>query len=432
MTTDQKQQAQDNTSAAQKLLTVWPLMFGIALLMVSSGLQSTLLGLRAEHENFSHIITGLVMSMYYCGFLIGCVTVPKMVASVGHIRVFAALASVASTTVLFHGMFVTPVAWMATRLLTGICFSGIFIIAESWLNKISNNAQRGKIFAAYIFFVHGGLFAGQFLINLAPISEMDLFVIVSVLISLALTPITLTNTKTPPADKVDKVGFYSIFKKSPLAMAGVFFAGLSSSSVFSLGPVYAHMSEMDTHTVAIFMATYILGNALLPLFFGSLSDRIDRRKTIILIGITAIISSISMTLFPSFFFMAFFVGGANSSLYSVAITHMQDRISRDDIVASTRSLILFNSVGSMFGPIISGYMLTAHGVDVFFAQVTVYMTIIILIACYRMVKGAKIRADRKKKFMYTPSVSTPTFSRIHMQKINADKDNTDQQNPPSI
>lgn len=403
-------------STVSTLITVWPLMFGIFLIMVSSGLQGTLLGLRAEYEHFPHILTGIIMAMYYCGFLIGCKTVPPLIASVGHIRVFAALASIASTTVLFHGIFVNPMAWIIIRLITGFCFSGIFIISESWLNKISSNSQRGKIFAAYIFFVHGGLFAGQFFINIAPISQIDLFIAVSVMISFALTPITLTNTKTPPADDPDNSSFITVFNRSPLAMAGVFIAGLSSASVFSLGPVYASMSGMNTNGIAIFMATFILGNALLPLFFGALSDRIDRRKTIILIGTLGILASILITLFPAYFFLAFLVGGANSSLYSVSITHMQDRTKKNEIISSTRSLILFNAVGSMFGPVISGYVLTALGTKFFFAQVTLYMCFIIIISCYRMAKGTAINEDRKKKFFYTPFFSTPTISRLYVDK----------------
>lgn len=405
-------------STIRMLLTVWPLMFGIAIIMVSSGLQGTLLGLRAEFEEFPHMVTGVIMAMYYCGFLAGCKIVPSLIGSVGHVRVFAALASIASTTILLHGLFVNPITWITIRLVTGFCFSGIFIIAESWLNKIASNTQRGKIFAAYVFVVNGGLFAGQFFINLAPVSQLDLFITVSVLISLALAPITLTNTKTPAYEAPDPTKFSTIFKRSPLAMCGVFIAGLSSATVMSLGPVYASLSGMDTGEVSLFMAIYILGNAILPLIFGALSDRIDRRKVIIMIGCLGITSSILMALFPAYYFVAFFVGGSVSSLYSVSITHMQDRTKSDQIVSSSRSLILFNAIGAIFGPLLSGYTLGAFGVGIFFAQITVFMTVIIFVACYRMVTADPVKAEKKKKFVYIPTYSTPSIFKLRMEKPN--------------
>lgn len=403
-------------STLKMLLTVWPLMFGIAMIMVSSGLQGTLLGLRAEYEEFSPTVTGIIMAVYYGGFLLGCRIVPSLIASVGHIRVFAALASIASTTVLLHGMFVDPVLWFFIRMITGFCFSGVFIITESWLNKISSNSQRGKIFAVYVCVVNGGLFAGQFLINFAPISHIDLFIAVSVLISFALAPITLTNTKTPTYKTPDKVPFMTVFKRSPLAMAGVFVSGICGATVMGLGPVYASMVGMNTGEVSYFMAVYILGNAILPLLFGALSDRIDRRKVIILIGCLGAGTGALITLFPSYYMLAFFLGGCVTSIYSVSITHMQDRTKKSQIVSSSRSLILFNAIGAMCGPVIAGYTLSTWGADIFFAQVSLYMSIIIVIAIYRMFKGTKVDAEKKGKFVNLPTASAPTIFRLQVDK----------------
>lgn len=404
------------SSTFKRLLLVWPLLFGIGMLMVSSGLQGTLLGLRANHEQFPVYITGIIMAMYYCGFLIGCRVVPNMIASVGHIRVFAALASLASTTVLMHGLYVYPLVWVAVRLLTGFCFSGLFIIAESWLSKISNNEQRGKIFSAYVFVVYGGLFIGQFLINLAPITSIDLFILVSILISVALAPISLTNTHTPKYQKPEGISFSLVMKTSPLAMTGVFVAGLCSSSMLSLGPVYAGMRGMETSNVALLMGVYILGNAVMPLIFGSLSDRMDRRKVIIGISGLAIVCAVAFSFFTDFYPAIFLLGGCITSLYSVSITHMQDQIRKSQIVSASRSLILFNSIGSSIGPVLGGFMLSFFGTHIFFGLLGFYMIVVLCIAYYRSIKGNVIDESRKKKFTHLPSVSAPTVVSLNIEK----------------
>ena len=417
------------TSTFRMLMTVWPLMFGISLIMISYGLQSTLLGLRAEHEAFPAFVTGLIMSMYFCGFLVGCRYVPQLIASVGHIRVFAALASIASTTILLHGVFVNPVVWIVIRLFTGFCFSGIFIIAESWLNKIATRKMRGKVFAAYISVVNGGVFLGQFLINLAPVEKIDLFIIVSVLISLALAPITLTNTRTPNYKKPDVVPFSTVFKTSPLAMAGVFVSGMSSATVIGLGPVYGNMIGLSTPEISYFMAIYILGNTLLPLYFGSLSDKVDRRKVILGIAILGLAISVLITAVPSLYLMSFFIGGATTALYSVSITHMQDFTKKSQIVSTSRSLILFNAVGAMFGPVISGFTLDYWGTKPFFGLVGCYMFFVICVASYRTITGKTIAQERKKKFTALPTFSAPTVFRLRMEKPPADVPHNSGDNP---
>ena len=101
------------------ILSVWALLAGIALLMAGSGLQGSLLGLRASDEGFSVLVTGLVMSSYFGGFVLGGLAAPRLIRRVGHIRVFGALASLASITALLHALFVDPFSWAALRALTG-------------------------------------------------------------------------------------------------------------------------------------------------------------------------------------------------------------------------------------------------------------------------------------------------------------------------
>ena len=125
------------------VLSSWALFLGIAFIMLGNGLQGSLLGVRAELEGFPTAVTGLVMTGYYAGFLVGSTVVPRLVTRVGHIRVFAALASLASAAVLVHSIFVDPVSWTLMRLVSGFCYAGLYVVAESWLNDRATNETRG-------------------------------------------------------------------------------------------------------------------------------------------------------------------------------------------------------------------------------------------------------------------------------------------------
>ena len=114
------------------LRSAWPLFLGMALLMLGNGLQGTLLGVRADIEGFATAVTGVVMSAFYAGLLAGAVFAPRLIGRVGHVRVFAAFAAIASAAVLLHAVFLEPVVWTLMRVVSGFAFAALYIVAESW------------------------------------------------------------------------------------------------------------------------------------------------------------------------------------------------------------------------------------------------------------------------------------------------------------
>lgn len=400
------------TTVSKRLMTVWPLLFGIGILSMSNGLQGTLLGLRANSEGFPTEMIGVIMAVYFCGYLIGCRIVPNLIISVGHIRVFAALASIASTSVLLHGVFVDPWLWIPIRLLTGFCFCGLFMISESWLNQIATRKQRGTIFSTYVAIVNGGMFAGQFMINLAPLSSTYLFILVSILISLALAPITLTNKPMPQYKKPETLSFLNMLRKYPLPMVGVFISGICSSTFLGLGPVYANMVEMPTKSIAIFIGAFILGNATLPMLLGIISDKVDRRVVIEAACFIAIVTTLLIVLWAPFYAFVFVLGGMIASLYSVSITYLHDQIKKSQIISASRTLLLFNAMGAMTGPIIGGVLLSKTGPDSLFISIVIYMVLLMVLAIYRNIVGKSIK--RKRDFVHVPvsAYTAPSVMRL--------------------
>ena len=127
----------------QVLSTAWALLLGMGLLMVGNGLQGTILGVRGEIEGFSTLEMSFVMSAYFMGFLGGSRLAPEMIRRVGHVRVFAALASFISAVMIMYPMLTDPIAWFLGRAVIGFCFSGVYVTAESWLNNAASNENRG-------------------------------------------------------------------------------------------------------------------------------------------------------------------------------------------------------------------------------------------------------------------------------------------------
>ena len=143
----------------------WALFLGMGAIMLAYGFQGSLLGVRAVKEEFSITATGFMMSGYFVGYFLGAIFIPRLISQVGHIRIYAAFASIASLVILLHAIFVNPFIWFLLRVLTGISMVSIYTVAESWLNDRASNKNRGSVLSIYMVILYGAMGCGMFLLN---------------------------------------------------------------------------------------------------------------------------------------------------------------------------------------------------------------------------------------------------------------------------
>lgn len=372
------------------LSSCWPLLLGIALMMLGNGLQGSLLGVRASIEGFPTAITGLVMSGFYVGFLFGSILTPKILVNVGHVRVFAALASLASTATLLHAMVPEPITWGFFRILTGFCFAGLFIVCESWLNDVASNETRGQILSFYMAIVWVGMAGGQFLLTTADPGGYNLFIIVSVLVSLALVPAALTASPAPNVEEVKNLGLRKLYKVSPLGVIGVLIIGVTHGAFFAMAAVYGGLIGLSVGEISVFISAVIIGGAIFQVPIGRLSDKFDRRRIILFTAVFgAVVSSVIVFLQSPedrwlFLGAAALFGGSCMPIYSLFIAHTNDHLEPDQMVAASSSMILLNGVGAIIGPILVSSLMAEFGVSAYFASMTVGFIAISLFTMYRM------------------------------------------------
>ena len=156
----------------------WALFTGYGIIMIAFGFQGNLLGVRSVIEDFSLLATGALMSAYFIGYFIGANIVPNLVARVGHVRVFAAFAAMASLSILVHAVVVNPLVWSIARFLTGMSMVSIFIVTESWLNDRANNRSRGKLLSVYMFVTFGSIALGALLFNFSSPIKFEPFILI--------------------------------------------------------------------------------------------------------------------------------------------------------------------------------------------------------------------------------------------------------------
>ena len=391
-----------------QILQSWPLFFGVALMMVGNSLQGTLLGVRADIEQFSVFTTGLIMSAYYIGFLGGSYFVPKLVASVGHIRVFAALASVASTTVLLHAVFVDPWVWGLTRIVTGFAYSGLYIVVESWLNDASTNENRGKMLGLYMFITYVGMVLGQFLLNVADPATVELFVMTSVLVSLALLPISLSKRPAPDFSVSETIKISTIWSRSPLGVAGMFIAGFTSAAFFALGSIFILKMGLGVKTVSTFMSAFIVGGVLLQMPISNLSDKMDRRKVIISLCLLSVLSCLvlylgTMTSTALLMIGAALIGGVSLPIYGQCASHVNDHLLPRQFVAASATLLLVNGMGAAIAPTIVSTMMQYMNSNGFIVSLLISFVALFLFGIYRAYKGDVIPMEDQGDTILMPA-----------------------------
>ncbi len=389
------------------LAATWTLLLGMALLMLGAGLQGTLVGLRASLEGFPTLLAGIMLAAYYLGYMVGSVMTPPLVNSVGHVRVFAALTSLASVLILLQGVFVAPLPWTLVRVLSGFCFAGIYVVAESWLNGRVDNEHRGLLLSLYMLVCYAGLGLGQLLLNVADPRSTLLFILVSILISIAMVPMALTSSSAPEISVPVRVNSRDLFRRSPLGVVGVAVAGAVSGCLFSLGALYADGAGFTTLEVSLFMAVAILAGCVTQLPIGRMSDRMDRRKVVIAVCLLAALGAVGAWWLADVSRVAFFAmvaayGGMSLTLYSLSSAHVNDHVPADEKLGASSTLILVNGAGAFIAPILVAAIMQLIGNDAFLPLLAVMHVMLAVYALFRMVRRAPVPGEQKTPFVGTP------------------------------
>lgn len=376
-------------ATASTAWSVWALLLGMGMLMLGNGMQGTLLGLRASDEGFSGTITGFVMAGYFIGFLGGALFTPGIIQRAGHVRVFAALASLASVAILVHAMFVTPTVWTFMRLLTGFAYSGLYIVTESWLNDRATNQTRGRLLSVYLVITFAGMGGGQLMMNLASPSEYELFLLNAIILSLALIPILLSVTREPDSSEPDPLSLARVYRISPLGTIGVLATGMTQGALFSMGAVFARGYGLSVAEVSIYMAAMIVGGALFQWPIGRLSDRMDRRRVIAGVGVlVAIVAAITVPVAAmsntGLIIMGALFGGMMLPMYSLYLAYVNDHLEPRQMVAASSRLYMAGALGAILGPPMTGWLMDVSGPDGFLWYFVAIHLIMVGFALYRM------------------------------------------------
>ncbi|AHM04918.1 Transporter, Major facilitator superfamily [Roseibacterium elongatum DSM 19469] len=375
----------------------WALLLGMFLLQIGNGLQGSLMGVRGALEGFTTVQLSLIGSAYFVGFLGGSTLAPKFIARVGHVRVFAALASLISAVMISYPVVTDPYVWMALRVIVGFSLSGVYVTAESWLNNSSTNETRGKSLSAYMLMQMFGLVAGQAILSAGDPSGWILFVIPSILVSLSFAPILLSATPTPAFDAARPMTLRQLYAASPFGVIGMTAMGCIFAGQFAMAPVYATEIELSLLELSGFVSSFFIGAIVLQYPIGWLSDRMDRR--VLIIGASfagaavALIGALVGSSYTILLVLGLLNGGLAQPLYALIIAYTNDYLDPEDMAAASGGLMFVNGIGAILGPLAMGVLMSQFGPAGFWMFLAAILVMIAVYGVWRMTQRVSAYAE---------------------------------------
>ncbi len=408
-------------------VALWTLFLGFTMLMVGNGLNLAVLGVRMVSEGFGVQTSGVVMASYFAGFLLGPVLVVRWLSGVGHVRVFASLASLASCVVLVHFVVVNPLAWGLLRFVFGFCMAGLYVVVESWLNDASTPRTRGRTLAVYMIASMGGLGLGQLLVATGDPNEATLFIVASILVSMSFVPIALAaTTEAPPVRVSPPMRLREFFRTAPTGMVGTFFVGASHGILLGLGAVYATRAGFGPGTTAAFLALPSLGALALQWPVGWASDRVPRRGVILVVSVAAASVAALLAMIPerhaAVLPVMFVLGGLTFPLYSLLLSHTLDRSAPGTAMGASGTSLRVNGTGAVLGPVVAAAIMAASGETAFFWSLVATHGLIAAYVAYRLVTEEAVPLSRQGPFVPMPARATEFAIRLTSRPLRASRE----------
>jgi MFS family permease len=354
------------------VLSVWAVILSVFFLQTGNGLQTDLIGVRADLEAFPAWTIGLMMATYYVGYSLAPLAGSVVIGKLGHARTIVACTLVAAAVIAWHPFRGTPAAWAAFRFVSGFALSLSYIAYESWINDRAHNELRGRVFSLYMLCQMAALTLSQFVLGLGDVGGPALFLVASALFVVAAAPMAFAYRIAPGDTPPEPLGIVRLFRLSPLGAGATLLAGLTWAIIFTFGPVYARRVGLDLKSIGLFMGLAMAAGGIAQFPLGWLSDAIGRRRGIALMfGAGFVVALFGVWAaghgFAANLVAAALTGACVFPIYAVSVAHVNDAIAPETRVAAAAGLVLLFGLGSIFGPLLCGLVFASLGPPGMFA-----------------------------------------------------------------
>lgn len=399
---------------------------GTGLACCGYALMTSVLSLRLEGEGVPTAKAGLVLSLYYLGYVFASLKAYKIINKVGHIRAFTAYVSIFSALSLLHFFDSNLIFWGVLRLCEGYCIGAATMCLESWLNTRANNKNRGVVMSCYMVTTYLGSSAAQIMLNIPDYGGVTFFIIISILFSISLVPISLTALPAPDITVSESMPISKLYKKTPVGVASCFVSGFLVGAFYILGTIYTKKMGLTIRETSLFMFCGVFGGMTAQLPLGRLSDKMDRRYVILISCVVICILSPIMHFLISkgdawLAVSSFLLGGTLFTIYPICVSHINDLVDDHERVQASGNLVLLQGAGLITGPIVVSFFMEHIGNITFALSFSVITFALIIFINKHIRKKPDIAYVSNRSTTPVPISTSAAFEDLAKRDTSADR-----------
>jgi len=282
--------------------------------------------------------------------------------------------------------------WIPLRAVLHISLTVLFILSEFWVTSSVPPSRRGIMLGIYATCLSLGFALGPWLFAQLGSASFAPFAVAVALIAASAVPIAAAIRQSPDISGPAHHGSGNIFPyifMVPTATAAVLVFGAVETGGFALFPIYGTRVGYSEADAALLLTMIGLGNVLLQVPLGFLSDRMrDRRHLLVACAAIGLAGMIALPFIRDNWHLTaamFFVwGGVVAGLYTIGLAHLGSQLSGRDLASANAAFELCYGIGMLVGPQAIGLGMDTMGADGFAHALAIFFGLYILIALGRL------------------------------------------------
>lgn len=302
---------------------------------------------------------------------VGLLAMVGSVATLGITPLIPRLLRVAGTLPLLLGSTLVAIActlafhawpeiwlWFPLRFVNSAALLLLFVVSEIWINQFAEGHNRGRVLGIYVACFSGGAAIGPAMLYVVGTTGWLPYLAAAGLMAVAAIPLAFVRGVTPEFHEEPSMAFRRFLVAAPLAGFGALAYGAVETSLLTLLPIYAVRAGRTPEAAALLLSLFGLGNVLLQVPIGWLSDRVDRRRLLLACAAVGAIGALalpSLLVLPGLLEPALVLwGGVVAGMYTLGLAVIAEKFSGSDLAAANSAFIFMYGAGMLFGPPATG------------------------------------------------------------------------------
>lgn len=364
----------------------------ISVVGIAIGLGMPLLSVILESRGHSASMIGLNTAVAGLASIAGAPLATPLAMRFG--VAWTMIAMIAAGALAFVGFHFAPDFWMwfPLRIVLHIALTVLFILSEFWISTSAPPRRRGLVLGIYATVLSLGFAAGPWIFARIGSTGFLPFGVIIVLVALAAIPVLAARNESPTiVVDAETSNFLRYIWLVPTATAAVLVFGAVETGGFALFPVYGNRIGYSEADAALLLTMIGLGNVLLQIPIGMISDRVSDRRYLLLACATV---GFAGTIFMPFFAgnwhlmaaLLFVWGGVVAAMYTIGLAHLGSQLSGHELASANAAFVLCYGVGMVLGPQAIGIGMDAFGPSGFGWSLGLFFAAYIALVSARLIR----------------------------------------------